>query len=79
MVHHVFLDDAEAFLYQRLCKLCKVQPGCVIVSHSRGPLTLSMLNVGQSEMVYQFDFLGLLHDLIRYRSPQKKVVACKQI
>lgn len=71
---HALLDDAETFLFQRLCEHCKVQPGCVILCYSSGPSTLSRRNAELSGRIYELDFFGKMHEVTVHSSQQKRVV-----
>lgn len=73
MVCHALSDNSETILFQRLCEHCRVQLGCVIVSYSSGPSTLSRWNAGQSAGIYQLDFSGMLYGANVCSSLQKEV------
>lgn len=57
------VSNSETRLFQRLCRNCEVQPGCLILCYSSGPLKLNKRNVAQNAGVYGLDFLEMVQQL----------------
>lgn len=72
MASQAIPSDAETSLSLQICKLCNVQPGCVVLGYSSSPPLLSKRNVRQNGRVCQLDFLAMLHEVILCSSLQKE-------
>lgn len=68
----------KVFFTHRLGKQWKVQTGYVILSHSSSSSGLNKWSAGRSGREYQFDFIGVLPEVIECSSLQKDVVTCQK-